>query len=162
LLFHTGEFTAVSLFIFYYCSKYFAMSRTILMLENDEDDRYITQATFDEHQFNIKIQFAATSPEVFEHLRECEKNTRPFPSLILLDYHATPSNAVEILQELKAQKRYGHIPVVVISGSVKNEIIHACYAAGASSFIQKPSKALDTDAKISSFFQYWFKTVELP
>jgi CheY-like chemotaxis protein len=138
------------------------MSRTILMLENDDDDRYITQATFDEHHFDIKIHFVATSPEVFDHLAACEKNGLSFPSLILLDYHATPSNAVEILKELKAQKKYCHIPVVVLSGSVKNEIIQACYAAGASSFIQKPSKLLDTDAKINNFFQYWFKTVELP
>jgi response regulator RpfG family c-di-GMP phosphodiesterase len=138
------------------------MSRSILMLENDDDDRYITQAVFDEHRYDIKIHFVSTSQEVFTHLLQCEKNHVPFPSLILLDYHAIPSNAVDILNELKSGSKYNHIPVVVLSGTVKNEIIKECYTAGASSFIQKPDKVTETDAKISSFFQYWFKTVELP
>jgi response regulator RpfG family c-di-GMP phosphodiesterase len=138
------------------------MSRTILMLEQDDDDRYITQAVFDEHHYDLKIQFVTTSNEVFSHLAQCEKNNTRFPSLILLDYHSSPSNAVEILNELKSTGKFSHIPVVVLSGSVKSEIIKECYGSGASSFIQKPSKSADTDAKISSFFKYWFETVELP
>jgi CheY-like chemotaxis protein len=138
------------------------MSRTILMLENDDDDRYITQATFDEHRYDILIEFVSTSVELFDHLLACEKNERDFPALILLDYHSTPSNAVDILRELRSQRKYSHIPVVVLSGSVKSDIVKACYEAGANSFIQKPSKATDTDTKIATFFQYWFKTVELP
>ena len=141
------------------------MSRTILMLENDDDDRYITQAVFDEHRYDILIQFVTTSVELFDHLAVCDKNKTDLPALILLDYHSTPSNAVEILQELrsgKAGKKFSHIPVIVLSGSVKSDIVKACYEAGASSFIQKPSKATDTDTKIATFFQYWFKTVQLP
>jgi CheY-like chemotaxis protein len=138
------------------------MSRTILMLENDDDDRYITQAVFDEHRYDILIQFVSTSVELFDHLASCEKSKTEFPALILLDYHSTPSNAADILRELRSQRKYSHIPVVVLSGSVKSDIVKACYEAGASSFIQKPSKATDTDTKIATFFQYWFKTVELP
>jgi response regulator RpfG family c-di-GMP phosphodiesterase len=138
------------------------MTRTILMLEDDEDDRYITQAIFDEHRYDIRINFVTTSQDVFAYFAQCEKSNTRLPSLVLLDYHASPSNAVEILHEIKRGKKYAHIPVVVLSGSVKPEIIHECYAAGASSFIQKPWKVKETDAKISSFFRYWFETVELP
>jgi len=137
------------------------MSRTILMLEHDDDDRYITQEVFDEHQYNIKLNFVSTSSEVFSHLANCEKNNVRFPSLILLNYNAMPSNAIEILNELKASGPYNHIPVVVLSGTVKNDIIKDCYDAGASSFIQKPSKLAETNQKITNFFKYWFETVEL-
>jgi response regulator RpfG family c-di-GMP phosphodiesterase len=132
------------------------------MLEQDDDDRYITQAVFDEHRYELKIHFVNTSNEVFSYLAQCEKSNTRFPSLILLDYHSTPSNAVEILNELKSISRFSHIPVVVLSGSVKSEIIKECYGSGASSFIQKPSKSTETDTKIASFFKYWFETVELP
>jgi response regulator RpfG family c-di-GMP phosphodiesterase len=138
------------------------MSRPILMLEHDDDDRYITQAVFDEHRYDIKLHFVNTSQEVFEYLERSEKTGLGVPSLILLNYHAVPSNAVEILNEIKAGKRYNHIPVIVLSGTVKKEIIKACYTAGASSFIQKPVKVSDTDTKITNFFRYWFETVELP
>jgi response regulator RpfG family c-di-GMP phosphodiesterase len=132
------------------------------MLEHDEDDRYITQAVFDEHRYNIKLDFVNTSNEIFAQLIDCDKNNRKYPSLILLNYHAAPLNAVQIIQDLKADDRFNHIPVVVLSGSVKSEIIKECYDAGASSFIQKPWKAEETDFKVSNFFRYWFETVELP
>jgi response regulator RpfG family c-di-GMP phosphodiesterase len=138
------------------------MSRTILMLEHDEDDRYITQTVFDENHFDIKLQFVTTSDELYAHLMVCDKNNLRYPSLILLNYHASPSTASEIINTLKSKATYQHIPVVVLSGSVHEDIIRECYSAGASSFIQKPARSNDTNAKISSFFNYWFKTVELP
>lgn len=136
--------------------------RNILMLEDDDDDRYITESVFKEHHYDIQIHFAATGPEVFAHLIDCAKNKQPFPSLVLLDYHAHPGSAVEIINSLKADIRFKHIPVVVLSGSVKSEIVMECYKAGASSFIQKPWKVKDTDQTITNFFRYWFETVMLP
>lgn len=137
------------------------MSRTILMVEHDEDDRYITQAVFDEHRYNIKLQFVSTGREAFDYLQHCEKNGKSYPSLILLNYYAMPSTAVELLNELKANPHYKHIPAVVLSGSVHSAIIKECYLAGASSFIQKPAKSEETSVKITNFFKYWFETVEL-
>jgi CheY-like chemotaxis protein len=138
------------------------MSRSILMLEHDDDERYIAQSVFDDSKYDIKINFVSSSNEVFTHLAQCEENKSKFPSLILLDYLATPSNAVEIINELKSETKYSHIPVVVLSGSVKSDVIQECYAAGASSFIQKPSQTMEAQNKVSNFVRYWFQTVELP
>jgi CheY-like chemotaxis protein len=138
------------------------MNRTILMLEHDDDDRYITQSVFDENNYGIKINFVNSSPEVFAYLNSCEKNGLHYPSLILLNYYAIPTNAVEILKELKDNSKYCHIPVVILSGTVNDDVIKECYAARASSFIQKPFRSDETSSKIASFIQYWFGTVELP
>jgi CheY-like chemotaxis protein len=135
------------------------MSRSILMLEHDDDDRYITQAVFDEQRYDVKINFVSSAEEFFQYLERVEKD---LPSLILLNYYATPVNAVEVLKRLKQNEVYRRIPAVVLSGSVKSEIIEECYASGATSFIQKPSKASEAEAKIKSFFHYWFETVHLP
>jgi CheY-like chemotaxis protein len=138
------------------------MSQSILMLEHDDDDRYITESVFGEHRFDIKIHFVNTADEFFYYLRDRLKQRAPLPSLILLNYHAKPSNAVEVLKEIKSNPGLKQIPVVVLSGSVKPEIIEECYASGASSFIQKPWKAGETEEKISNFIRYWFETVLLP
>jgi CheY-like chemotaxis protein len=138
------------------------MSRSILMLEHDEDDRYITQAVFDEQGYDVKLIFANTSEEFFSLLTDFSRKNVKFPSLILLDYHAKPSNAVEVLTQLKSSVNYKYIPAIVLSGSVSNEILKECYDAGASSFIQKPIRSIETDKKIANFFHYWFHTVELP
>ena len=132
------------------------------MLEHDDDERYIAQSIFGENHSDIKIHFVSTSDEVFSYLTQCDEQKNRYPSLILLDYLASPSNAVEILTELKSGKKFSHIPVVVLSGAVKSDVIQECYLAGASSFIQKPSETKEAQNKVSSFVKYWFHTVELP
>jgi CheY-like chemotaxis protein len=137
------------------------MNRTILMLEHDEDDRYITQAVFDEGDVDVSLKFVTNSQDLLNHLQACKANGSAFPSLILLNYHTYPLSASEVLKTLKADPALGHIPVVVLSGSVRPDIVQECYASGASSFIQKPSSSEETSNKISNFIRYWFETVEL-
>jgi CheY-like chemotaxis protein len=138
-----------------------AMKRTILMLEHDEDDRYITQAVFDEDHPNVSLEFVTNSHDLIKHLETAQKNHSPLPSLILLNYHAFPMNAAEILVALKSHAVYKSIPVVVLSGTIRREIVEQCYREGASSVIQKPSLSGETSTKISNFIRYWFETVEL-
>lgn len=137
------------------------MNRTILMLEDDEDDRYITQTIMDDNAYNVCIKFVSNSHDLFDNLRSWHADSTPFPSLIILDYHTFPMNASQILKELKSDAALMHIPVVVLSGTGNGEIIRQCYREGASSFIRKPSTSLGTNMKISTFIKYWFETVEL-
>ncbi len=132
------------------------------MLEHDDDDRYITQAVFDEQRYDVKINFVGSAEEFFQYLERAGKSNNGLPSLILLNYYAKPVNAVDVLKRLKQHDIYRRIPAVVLSGSVKSDIVEECYASGASSFIQKPSKAEETEKKIKNFFHYWFETVHLP
>lgn len=138
------------------------MERSILMLEHDDDDRYITQAVFDESNYPVKLHFVDNSNDLFAFLISCEKNFMPFPALILLDQFAVPLNAIGILKNLKAHPQYAHIPVVVLSGTSDDAMIRGCYAAGASSFIRKPSSGRQIAETIGNFVRYWFETVELP
>lgn len=130
------------------------------MLEEDNDDRFLTQYVFSQQQYNIDLRFVSTSIELFKYLDGCNKD-KPFPYLIILDYHSSPANAAEILKELRKSK-CAHIPAIVISGSKNEKIVRECYAAGANSFIQKPADAEGTSEKIMNFIRYWFSIVELP
>jgi response regulator RpfG family c-di-GMP phosphodiesterase len=137
------------------------MNRYILMLEHDDDDRYITQQTFDENNANVKIQFVTTSHELFEFLQGCIRNAKAFPSLILLNYYSLPQNSVDVLKAIKLKTEFRHIPVIVLSGTVNEQIVTDCYREGACSFIQKPFLADETNRKVSTFINYWFQTVAL-
>jgi CheY-like chemotaxis protein len=94
------------------------MNRTILMLEHDDDDRYITQANLDGLKADITLSFVANSNELFQRL---ENNAKP--DVLLITYHATPINAVEILRKLKANAATSYIPVIVISGTATHAIV---------------------------------------
>jgi CheY-like chemotaxis protein len=131
----------------------------ILMLEHDDDDRFITDLFFKEHAFDVHIEFISNSDQFFAFLGECKEPG--YPSLILLNISSAPMNGAGILKKIKSIEAYKHIPVVVLSADTNQEMVKECYALGASSFIQKPETLEDTQAKILHFLKYWFETVEL-
>jgi CheY-like chemotaxis protein len=132
------------------------MKRTILMLEHDDDDRYITQAVLDELKADVEISFVTNSTDFLSRLEKSK------PDLMLITYRASPLNAVEVLKKVRSLNGFRYTPAVVLSGMANETIIRECYQAGASSFITKPSSDKETTSKITRFIDYWFKTVELP
>jgi CheY-like chemotaxis protein len=138
-----------------------SVSPVILMLEHDDDDRFITSQVFEDHQFKAHIEFVQKGEALFAYLDRCRESRYGYPAMILLNLHTTPQDGRELLKQLKENSYYKHIPVVVLSGSSDPIIAKECYALGASSFIQKPSQLSETNEKIGNFFRYWFNTVEL-
>jgi CheY-like chemotaxis protein len=132
------------------------MKRAILMLEHDEDDRYITQAVLDDLKADVNITFVTNSTEFFNRLEKSR------PDLLLITYRASPLNAVDVLKKLRGLPGFKNIPAIVLSGIANEAIVRECYLAGATSFITKPASDKETTSKITRFLDYWFKTVELP
>ena len=138
-----------------------AFQPTVLMLEHDEDDRFITSSIVDDLHYNVHVEYITYSNELFSYLDNCRDNNLPYPSLILITLKSTPLDGKKILSELKSNEHYKHIPVVLLTELKDKPVIKECYALGASSFIQKPSSNKGNQEKIATFFKYWFETAEL-
>lgn len=126
----------------------------VLMLEDDVDDRYITESTIKELGYDIPIKFLAYGRELIAYLTESEE-----PALILIDYN--PVTGADTLRQLKTHPDFNHIPVVVLSEVASPNHVRQCYQVGANSFIKKPDTAGMTKYKIEIFFKYWFKIAEI-
>ena len=135
------------------------MKSKILMLEHDQDDRFISKEFFIELGNAVTIDFVANSTELLSHLLVNAKSN--LPSLILLSQHASPISALTLIKEIKTHAEYQYIPIVVVGDGSGKDFTREFYEAGACSFIQKPATYADTKMKIESFIQYWFQTVEL-
>ena len=127
------------------------------MIENDEDDRLLTQESFEKEWPAAVIEFVS-GLELQHRLEETDNR----PQLILLSMNPRPYNAVGLIGQMRNVKGYGSTPIVVLSESALPEEIRKCYSAGASSFIQKPSTYSEALSKIKAFIAYWSQTVELP
>jgi len=55
-------------------------NKLVLMLEDDSDDRYLTQSTLKESAIDVEMKFVSTAGELFNYLTAPEK-----PALILID-----------------------------------------------------------------------------
>ena len=133
------------------------MGSKILMIEHDPDDRWLTDETFQAEGMGDGVEFIYAN-ELPVYLAYADNR----PPLILLTLHTHPVNGLELIREIRQSKGYEKVPVVVLGESALQEEVASCYAAGATSYIKKPSSYSETLFKIKSFINYWFHTVELP
>lgn len=131
-------------------------NRYILMVEDDPDDRYLTQQTLQDIGVSVPIKFLSQSNEVLSYL-----DTHETPAIILVDYNSSPDNGVEVLKSLKGDARYCHIPVIILSESAAPAYVTECYRHGASTFVAKPFTSGGTRRKIERFFTYWLEVAEV-
>ena len=127
----------------------------VLMLEEDPDDRQITESALKDIGLDVSVKYVKYSNELFEELKADDK-----PSLILVDYNSSPASAIEVLKELRNTSDCSHIPAVVLGEGLSEKFIKECYQFGANSYITKPSSTRLTKDKIETFFKYWLEVVE--
>src|SRR3954470_590510 len=104
--------------------------RTVLLLEDDPDDRFITESILEELSHNFSIKFVTHSDELFAVL-----NSGTHPHLILVDYNSRPENGLKVLQKIKSSDKFKAIPVVILGDSSLPHYVKDCYVHGASSVI---------------------------
>ncbi|MCD6013202.1 MAG: response regulator [Flavipsychrobacter sp.] len=134
----------------------------ILMLEDDEDDRYFTQTFFSDRGYNIGLRFLTVANDVVPYLQNCIENNQLLPRLILLDKNIPSVSGIEALRQVKQHPLFSFIPVVMISGNMFPKDINESYQLGVNSFIIKPHNSELTAKTIDAFVDYWFNVVELP
>lgn len=132
------------------------MQRAIWIVEDDSDDRYLTEETLSELGITVPVKFLSSSNELFQSLLSVET-----PLLILIDYNLTPDNGLEVLKKIKDSETFSRVPVVILSDSTLPQYRDACYKHGAASFIKKPATMEGTQHKIGTFFKYWTEVAEM-
>ncbi|MFI5130851.1 MAG: hypothetical protein ACHQFX_12695 [Chitinophagales bacterium] len=128
----------------------------IAMLQTDPDDQYLTESTLNEIRPSLNIKYFPAIRELSDFIRENGE-----PSLILLNDTGTITERGQTLRELKSNRSYKHIPVVVLGERSSPDYVKECYRAGASAFITKPSSVEATRKKIDIFFSYWLEVAEV-
>lgn len=127
------------------------------MIEDDVDDRYITDKYFLDNGYKISVEyFPSGSEHVVDYLAGLESGR--MPQLILM----SGRYGLEHLAQIKSHEVFRQIPVVVLTEMSHPFTTTEAYRLGASSVIEKPSTHQLTQEKIQAFSKYWFSIVELP
>src|SRR5215203_5005592 len=130
--------------------------KLVYMLEDDSDDRYITTSTIEELNLPIEVRFFSKSYQFLEFLSTAQRS-----SLLLVDYNSNPDNGLAVLIKVKEMDVHKGTPLIILSDSSVSKYKDECYAFGASSFIQKPSRLKKTKEVIQLFFNYWITIAEV-
>lgn len=139
---------------------------TILIAEDDRDDRQIIQEALEENKLISDIYFVADGEELINYLFRRGKYSDPetFPKydLILLDLNMPKKDGREALREIKSNPDFKGIPIVILTTSDSKDDIRSSYNIGANSFITKPASYSGFIDTVKTIVNYWFETARLP
>ena len=138
---------------------------TILMADDDPDDRLLTQRALTASRVLNELRFVEDGEALMDYLLKrgaYNDENAPRPGLILLDLNMPRKDGREALQEIKQHPVLHRIPVVVMTTSKEEEDIFRSYDLGANSFITKPVTFERLVELMSVLGKYWIEIVELP
>jgi CheY-like chemotaxis protein len=143
-----------------------AMPITILMADDDADDRQLTKEALEEGRLINDIRFVENGEEMMEYLRRTGRYAPPAeaprPGLILLDLNMPRKDGRTVLKEIKSDPQLRTIPVVVLTTSKADEDVYRSYDLGVNSYIVKPVTFEALVDILVTLEKYWFEIVELP
>lgn len=115
---------------------------TILLVDDNPDDVELAMRAFERNQLAGTVVVAADGEQALEYLfaTGAYKNRDPEanPRLVLLDLKLPRVTGLDVLKQMRADRRTRRTPVVVLTSSNEEQDINDSYDLGANSFVRKP------------------------
>src|SRR5579863_4299698 len=134
---------------------------TILMADDDEEDRDLTIEALARAHLTNQVRFVGDGQELLDYLRHeghysDETADAPRPGIILLDLNMPKKDGREALAEIKGDPDLRTIPIVVLTTSRDEEDVLRSYNLGVNSFITKPVTFGSLVDVMGAWGRYWF------
>ncbi len=143
-----------------------ALPVTILVADDDADDRQLVAEAFEEAKIRNDLRFVEDGVELLEYLQRRgkyeEPDSSPRPGLILLDLNMPRMDGREALGLIKADRNLRSIRVIIMTTSKAEQDIVESYDLMASSYITKPVRFESLVDVVKTIGKYWLEIVELP
>ncbi len=130
--------------------------KLVFIVDDDPDDRQIILDAFLENNTLVDYVFIESGNELLQTLEETPQTE--YPSLILLDLNMPGMLGMQALKQIKSNKTYSEIPIVVLTTSTLRSDRKLSYELGANCFLSKPSLYRDLVRITSSISRVWFQS----
>jgi CheY-like chemotaxis protein len=140
---------------------------TILLADDDEEDRELTRDALQDARLANEMKFVVDGQDLMDYLKRAGPYADPSvdaprPGIILLDLNMPKKDGREALAEIKADESLRRIPVIVLTTSKDEEDVLRTYELGVNSFITKPVTFAGLVEVMRTWTRYWLEIVELP
>jgi CheY-like chemotaxis protein len=109
----------------------------ILIVDDDEDDRFMLQQAFEAVNNNLKLEIKSSGEDAIAYLQTVPEEH--VPCLIVLDYNMPIFNGKDMLQHICKIEKVAAVPKVVLSTSNSPYLVEDCLSNGAIAFKVKPN-----------------------
>jgi CheY-like chemotaxis protein len=134
-------------------------SRTILQVEDDEDDVLFLQIAMQEAKVTHPLKVALDGREAIAYLngdgKFANRRKHPVPGLILLDLKLPCVSGLRVLEWIRERAQFIDTPVLVLSTSAQEVDVNAAYGLGANGYLVKPASIRDLVKIVRLVKKYW-------
>jgi CheY-like chemotaxis protein len=134
---------------------------SILIAEDDEDDRFLLQTAFQEKKYVERLDFVHNGVELITYLESIQMNqqySRAYPAFVLLDLNMPKKDGREVLHYMKQHPVYKRIPVIIFTTTKNENEVRYCYDLGANTYIVKPTTFDGLLKVLEEIRSYWLTT----
>ncbi|MGD8783686.1 MAG: response regulator [Thioalkalispiraceae bacterium] len=140
-------------------------TKQVYLVEQNSDDIALARRAISTSGYTVYLEVLQTSRALKEAISESETTTRP--DLLLIDLHLDTSSRdaesiFNLIRRLRQTPLTEHTPIVVIGSPGREHEILRCYAAGASSVIQKPVVFTEYATLLKEVCHYWLNISIVP
>lgn len=128
--------------------------KSILMADDDADDRFLVQAAFEDNNFLNKLVFFEDGEKLLTYLNHGTESIS-VPDLIFLDLNMPKSDGKEVLNTIRKNHFWNDVVVIILSTSNSPEEITNAYRLGANCYITKPSSYEALKITINRIHNFW-------
>jgi two-component system response regulator len=141
-------------------------NKAILLVEDSADDEALTLRALKKNNIKNEVVVARDGAEALEFLfgtgKYAGRNTDVIPQVVLLDLKLPKVEGLEVLRQVRADKRTKLLPVVILTSSNEEQDRIQGYGLGANSYVRKPvdfSQFLEAARQLGL---YWLVLNEAP
>lgn len=120
-------------------------ARTLLLVEDNDDDVFIFQRAYKQAQLSHPLQVARDGEEATDYLLGrgafADRTKYPLPFLVLLDLKLPFKSGLEVLESVREQPELANLCVVVLTSSAEDRDVARAHELGAQAYLVKPPSA---------------------
>src|SRR5665811_95809 len=108
---------------------------SVFLADDDPDDRELFSGAMAEIGGHIGLRTFSGGNSLLRELRSCAA----LPDIIFLDLYMPKMEGAECLAEIRSEKRFDPIGIVIYSGLIDMERVEELFRKGANRYLRKPS-----------------------
>jgi len=129
---------------------------TALLVEDSDEDVLMMRRLAQSSGLDVVLRVIRDGSGALEFLLDRAVQKRPdFPHLVLLDLSLPKMGGIEVLRRIKGESVLADIPVIILSGTEREDEIREGQTLRAHSHIAKPMSATEFGWIVRSVSGYW-------
>jgi CheY-like chemotaxis protein len=140
--------------------------KTILLVEDNEDDVFIVRRAFQKAGINNPLFVAEDGRIALDYIAGSgefgDRKRFPVPALMLLDLKLPRVMGLDVLKSIRNNPALSAMLVVILTSSDQQPDIDRAYRLGANSYIVKPPMPDKMESLARCMSEYWFGWNTLP